>query len=52
MEMLQGETLQQRLTRGPLDTNAIVDVGLALADALDAIHGRDTSTATWNRQIS
>jgi len=38
MELLQGETVQQRLTRGPLDVALLVDVGMALADALDAAH--------------
>ena len=40
MELLEGETLQQRLARGPLDLGAIVDTGLALADALDVAHGK------------
>src|SRR6266581_3151542 len=34
MELLQGETLQQRLTRGPLEVGSLVDVGIALTDAL------------------
>ena len=38
MELLEGETLHQRLARGPLDVAAFVDVSLALADALDAAH--------------
>src|SRR5262249_17971062 len=38
MELLQGETLQRRLARGPLDVPALVDIGIALADALDAAH--------------
>src|SRR5947207_865889 len=38
MELLQGETLQQRLARGRLDVVALVDVAAALADALDAAH--------------
>jgi serine/threonine protein kinase len=39
MELLQGETLQQRLTRGPVDLAALVDLGIALAAALDLAHG-------------
>ena len=39
MELLEGETLQQRLTRGPLEAAALVDVSVAVADALDAAHG-------------
>lgn len=40
MELLEGETLQQRLARGPMDVMAVVDVTLALVDALDAAHGQ------------
>jgi serine/threonine protein kinase/tetratricopeptide (TPR) repeat protein len=40
MELLEGETLQQRLTRGPMEVPALVDIGLAVADALDAAHGK------------
>jgi tetratricopeptide (TPR) repeat protein len=38
MELLQGETLQQRLTRGPFELEVLADTGIALADALDAAH--------------
>jgi serine/threonine protein kinase len=38
MELLEGETLHQRLARGPMEVTAIVDAGIALADALDAAH--------------
>jgi tetratricopeptide (TPR) repeat protein len=38
MELLQGETVQQRLARGPLNVALVVDLGIALADALDAAH--------------
>jgi tetratricopeptide (TPR) repeat protein len=38
MELLQGETLQQRLLRGPLEAALVVDLGIALADGLDAAH--------------
>jgi serine/threonine protein kinase len=40
MELLEGETLQQRLTRGPMDVASFVDIALAVADALDAAHGK------------
>jgi hypothetical protein len=40
MERLEGETLQQRLQRGPLDIEQTIEHGIALADALDAAHGR------------
>ena len=38
MELLQGETVQQRLTRGPFDAALLVDTATALADALHAAH--------------
>jgi eukaryotic-like serine/threonine-protein kinase len=40
MELLEGETLQHRLTRGALDVPALVDTGLALADALAGAHAK------------
>src|SRR2546422_3525239 len=40
MELLDGETLQQRLTCGSLDVAQLVDIGLGVADALDAAHSR------------
>jgi serine/threonine protein kinase len=47
MELLEGETLQQRLTRGPVDVATFVDIALAVADALDAAH----STGMVHRDI-
>ena len=38
MELLEGETLHQRIARGPMEVTQIVNVGLALADALDTAH--------------
>ncbi len=38
MELLQGETLQQRLRRGPMDLPTFFDSALALADGLQAAH--------------
>src|SRR6476659_1314173 len=38
MELLEGETLQQRLTRGSIDMPACVEIAFAIADALDAAH--------------
>jgi tetratricopeptide (TPR) repeat protein/predicted Ser/Thr protein kinase len=38
MEYLEGTTLKDRLAAGPLDVNARLDVGIQIADALDAAH--------------
>ena len=38
MELLEGETLHHRLSRGPLELAVLVDVGLTLADALGTAH--------------
>ena len=38
MEWLEGETLQARLTRGPLSRSEVVRVGTELLDALGAAH--------------
>jgi Tol biopolymer transport system component/predicted Ser/Thr protein kinase len=40
MELLEGETLQQRLARGFLDVRELLRYALALADALSAAHAR------------
>ena len=38
MEYLEGTTSRDRLAAGPLEMNALVDVGIQIADALDAAH--------------
>src|SRR4029434_11182037 len=38
MEYLEGTTLQDRLAAGPLSLNTLRDVGIQIADALDAAH--------------
>ena len=40
MELLEGETLQQRLRGRPLEIPVIVEIAFALADALEAAHAR------------
>jgi serine/threonine protein kinase/Tfp pilus assembly protein PilF len=40
MELLEGETLGQRLTRGAFQTDEVVEMGIQLADALDAAHAK------------
>src|SRR5262245_34074646 len=38
LELLQGETIQQRLARGRLDIPTLLDTPIVLADAVDAAH--------------
>ena len=40
MELLEGQTLEHRLTAGPLDISSVLEHGIALADALAAAHAR------------
>jgi serine/threonine protein kinase/tetratricopeptide (TPR) repeat protein len=40
MELLEGQTLKHRLTHTPMDPAFVVDVGIQIADALDAAHSR------------
>src|SRR5438094_6683241 len=38
IEYLEGETLAQRLTKGPLPLDQALEIGAQIADALDAAH--------------
>jgi len=38
MELLEGETLAQRLNKGPLTTEQLLRIGVEIADALDKAH--------------
>jgi eukaryotic-like serine/threonine-protein kinase len=40
MELLEGEDVKQRLTRGPLPTEQLLGVASQIADALDAAHDK------------
>lgn len=40
MELLEGKTLQQRIATRPLPNPEILDLGVQLADALDAAHAK------------
>jgi protein kinase-like protein len=38
MELMKGQTLRERLAGKPLKTHLLVDIGIQIADALDAAH--------------
>jgi serine/threonine protein kinase len=40
MELMKGQTLRDRLASGPLKLHQLVDIGIQIADALDAAHGQ------------
>jgi non-specific serine/threonine protein kinase len=40
MELLEGETLAERIRRGPLELAALVDLGIQIADALESAHAK------------
>ena len=40
LEYLDGKTLEEKLSRGPLDLDEVLDLGICLSDALDFIHSQ------------
>ena len=47
LELVDGETLAERLARGPLlELDEALDIARQIADALEAAHERASSTAT------
>ena len=42
MELVDGEPLDRRLARGPLDAGTLIDLAIQIADALDAAHAKGT----------
>jgi eukaryotic-like serine/threonine-protein kinase len=41
MELLEGQTLRQRISGKPLEIEAVLDLGIQIADGLDAAHSKD-----------
>jgi len=40
MELLEGETLAQRISAGPLDLEGLLSLGIQIADALESAHAK------------
>ena len=40
MELLEGQTLKQRIGSTPLEMDALLDLGIQIADALEAAHAK------------
>jgi non-specific serine/threonine protein kinase len=40
MELLEGETLAERMRKGPLEFGALLDLGIQVADALESAHAK------------
>src|SRR5947209_4230368 len=40
MEMLEGKTLKQKITGKPSEIETVLDLGIQIADALDAAHSK------------
>jgi eukaryotic-like serine/threonine-protein kinase len=40
MELLEGQTLRERIGGRPMELSALLDLGIQMADALDAAHGK------------
>ncbi len=40
MELLEGQTLRHRIGGKPMEIEAVFDLGIQIADALDAAHGK------------
>ncbi|MGD0956984.1 MAG: hypothetical protein ABR953_09150 [Candidatus Acidiferrales bacterium] len=40
MELLEGQTVKQRIAGGRVEVDALLSLGVGIADALDAAHAR------------
>jgi serine/threonine protein kinase len=52
MELLEGQTLRQRIAGRAMDADEVVDLAIQVADALDVAHAKASSIATSSRPTS
>ena len=52
MELLEGQTLAQKMTRQPMDMDRLLPLSVQIADALESAHAKGIVTATSSPPIS
>ena len=52
MELLEGETLAQKMNRQPMEMDEAAAAGIQIADALESAQPRGSCTGTSSRRIS
>jgi len=52
MELVQGQTLAERVQKGPMPIDEVVRIAKQIAEAVEAAHERASSTATSNPPTS
>ena len=51
MELLEGQTLKERIAGNPLDSSAILDIAIQIAGALDAARSYKKGLSTKNNRF-
>jgi len=52
MELLEGQTLRHRIAGKPLEIETVLDLGIQIADALDAAHRKELFIETSSQRTS
>ncbi|MFZ0704935.1 MAG: protein kinase [Candidatus Korobacteraceae bacterium] len=47
MELLDGESLRETIRRGPIPIDSVIDIGIAVAAALDAASATESVSTSW-----